>query len=196
MQTGDDERTTQARKDLEKLLECVTTAPELEKYFKTRDSNLKAHITTYETMWTIFPPKTKIVAKLFLNQVQILEVRGAPIPRRSPPGPVLRLLAWCWDWNGKEMVKVWHLLSIDRFWGTKDIDQLFCYPIQYHKDESPEELRRVIRERGEKYSKIVRSKPGATQMYMYNGIALAERRNVIKPNRDTIRVRTPVQFHC
>jgi len=189
LQTGDDERTIQARKDLEKLLECVTTAPELEKYFKTRESNLKAHITTYETMWTIFPPKTKIVAKLFLNQVQLLEVRGAPIPRRTPMPPNIKLLAWCWDWNGKEMVKVYYFLSIERFWGTKDIGQLFCYPLQYHKDESPEDLCRVLRARGSRYNKIVRSKPGATQMYLYDGVALTERRNTIKPKRDTVRVR-------
>lgn len=179
----------QARKDLEKLLESVTTAPELEKYFKTRESNLKAHITTYETMWTIFPPRTKIVAKLFLNQVQLLEVRGAPIPRRTPMPPNMKLLAWCWDWNGKEMVKVYYFLSIDRFWGTKDISQLFCYPLQYHKDESPEDLCKMLRARGSRYNKIVRSKPGATQMYLYDGVALTERRNVIKPKRDTVRVR-------
>ncbi|EED20799.1 26S protease regulatory subunit, putative [Talaromyces stipitatus ATCC 10500] len=188
LRTDDDERTIQARQDLEKLLECVTTAPELEKYFKTRESNLKAHITTYETMWTIFPPKTKIVAKLFLTQVQLLEVRSAPIPHRYPMPPSMKLLAWCWDWNGKEMVKVYFFLSIDRFWGTKDINQLFCYPLQYHKDESPDDLCRMLRERGSLYNKIVRSKPGATQMYLYNGVALAERRNVIKPKRDTIRM--------
>lgn len=187
----DDEAKKQARADLQKLLECVKAAPELEKYFKTRDSNLGASITTYETMWTLFCPGTKLVAKLFLNQFQILEVSRAPIPRSNPPPQDLKVLAWCWDWNGKEMIKVYYWLSIERFWGTKPVNQLFCYPLEYYGDgteKEREEFCKTIRARGTKYNKIVRSKSGATQMYIYNGAALSERRSVIKARiNDTVR---------
>jgi hypothetical protein len=149
-----------------------------------------AFITTYETMWTLFAPGTRIIAKLFLNQVQVLEVSRAPISRRNPAPRQLKVLAWCWDWNGKEMIKVYYWLIIERFWGTKPINQLFCYPLEYYKDRSKgeiEEFCKVIRDRGAKYNKIVRSKSGATQMYMYDGVALSERRSVIKARvRDTV----------
>lgn len=61
---GDNEEKKQAREDLQTLMACVETAPDLEKYFKTRESNLRANITTYEFMWTCFAPGTKIIAKV------------------------------------------------------------------------------------------------------------------------------------
>ena len=158
-------------------------APELEKYFKTRESNLNASITTYETMWTLFPPKTKIVARPFLNMLQVFEVESGPIPYGSPLPRKLNVLAWCWDWNGKEMTKIFYYLPIERFRGTKDINQLPCYPIKYHKggtDQDEQELCKMLNTRGAKYNKIVRSKPGATQMYSYNGEAVSDRRSVIR----------------
>ena len=164
-------------------MDTVKAAPELVGYFKTRESNLNAAITTYETMWTLFAPKTKIIAKPFLNTSQIFEVEGAPVPYGRVPPKTLRVLAFCWDWNGKEMTKVFYLLPIDKFRGTKDINQLPCYPIKYYKNGTPEdvdELCKAIKTRGIKYNKIVRSPPGATQMFSYNGEAVSDRRNVIK----------------
>ena len=163
-----------------KLLECVEAAPELEKYFKMRDSNLKANITTFDTMWTIFKPKTKVVAKPFLQTTQIFEVAFAPIPRFDDmPCPKMRaVVVWCWDWNGKEMTKVFYDITINRFWGTKDISQLACYPLDSEKEINS--LRENLKERGKKYNRIVKSKTGASQMYMYDGPALSERRSVVR----------------
>lgn len=178
---------TQARKDLLRLLETVEAAPELEKYFKTRDSNLNASITTYETMWTLFPPKTKIVAKPFLNTLQVFEVDSAPIPYERRASRTLRVLAWYWDWTGKEMTKIYYYLPIDRFRGTKDTNQLPCYTIKYHKggsSDDEEELCKKLKIRGAKYNKIVRSKPGATQMYSYNGETVSDTRSVIRPTEN------------
>lgn len=175
-----------------KLLECVEAAPELEKYFKMRDSNLKAKITTFDTMWTIFEPKTKVVAKPFLQTTQIFEVAFAPIPRfDNVPSTKRRAVSvWCWDWNGKEMTKVFYDIMINRFWGTKDISQLACYPLVYYMDGVDEEIQSLcdnLRERGKKYNRIVKSKTGASQMYMYDGPALSERRSVVsKRGKDQV----------
>ena len=157
-------------------------APELEKYFKTRESNLNASITTYETMWTLFSPKTKIVAKPFLNTTQVFVVEDGPIPYTTPAPNRLVVLAWCWDWNGKEMTKVYYYLPIEKFRGTRDINQLPCYPIKYHRgtNENEEELCKGLKTRGAKYNKIVRSKPGATQMYSYSGEAVSDKRSLIR----------------
>jgi hypothetical protein len=168
-----------------KLLECVEAAPELEKYFKMRDSNLKANITTFDTMWTIFKPKTKVVAKPFLQTTQIFKVALAPIPRFDDmPYPKMRVVSvWCWDWNGKEMTKVFYDITINRFWGTKDISQLACYPLENYMDRSEKEinsLRENLKERGLKYNRIVKSKTGASQMYIYDRPALSERRSVVR----------------
>jgi hypothetical protein len=105
-----------------------------------RDSNLKANITTYDTMWTIFKPKAKVVAKPFLQTTQIFEVAFAPIPEFKSAPKKTAVSVWCWDWNGKEMTKVFYDIIIDRFRRTKDISQLACYPLEYHMDSSEKEM--------------------------------------------------------
>jgi hypothetical protein len=180
---GEEGEKKQARTDLLRLLECVEAAPELENYFKTRESNIKANITTYDTMWSIFKPRTKVVAKLFQNAFQIFEVALAPIPRFNRVPRRRSVSVWCWDWKGKAMTKVFYDINIDRYWGTKDISQLPCYPLEYYMDGSEKEIESLcksLQDRGAKYNRIVRSPSGASQMYIYNGPALSERRSVVK----------------
>ena len=69
-------------------------------------------------------------------------------------------------------------ITINRFWGTKDISQLACYPLDSEKEINS--LRENLKERGKKYNRIVKSKTGASQMYMYDGPALSERRSVVR----------------
>lgn len=174
-ETGsDDPKQKQTCKDLEQLLECIRAAPELEKYFKTRDSNLSASITSYDTLWTLFAPKTQVIAKPFMKMLQAFEVESfTSLLRRK------YLDVWCWDWDGKQMIKVYYELSIEKFSGTKDINQLSCYPIQYYKS-GQEELKKTLRARGDKFNRIVRSKTGASQMYTYCGDVVSDGRSALK----------------
>jgi hypothetical protein len=175
---------TQASKDLAHLLERIQTAPELEKYFKVRETNMNASITTYETLWTVFAPKTKIVAKPFMNMEQVLEVNSAPIPFSTPAESSLQMWTWCWDWNGKKMVKVYYLLRFERFRGTKPINELPFYPLEYHINK--EELCEKIRKRSKEYIKAVRVKSGASQMFTYVGNAYGDRRKVLATTDDDV----------
>lgn len=138
-------------------------------------------------MWTLFAPKTKVIAKPFMKMPQVFEVELFEIPSEKTLPRKQYVLAWCWDWTGKEMTKVYFWLGIEKFSGTKDINQLACYPLKYHKTDQ-EGLKKTLEERGIKYDKIVRSKTGAKQMYAYNGEALSERRNAIRlSDEDTVR---------
>ena len=119
---------SQARQDLEHLLRRIQSAPELENYFKTRETNINASITTYEKLWTCFAPKTRVIAKPFMNMPQVLEVSTSPIPFNTPVESTLEMWAWCWDWNGKKMVRAYYRLRFDRFRGTKPINDLPFYP--------------------------------------------------------------------
>lgn len=87
------------------------------------------------------------------------------------------------------MVKVYYCLPIKRFRGTKDINELLCYPVIYHKDgniKDIEDLLATVQDRGAKYNKIVRCKPGATQMYAYDGEALSESKQIIRSAEDDL----------
>lgn len=160
----------------------IQTAPELEKYFKTRAANITAQITTYETLWTSFAPKTKIVVKPFMNTPQILEVLTSPIPFSNPVESTLDMWAWCWDWNGKKMVRVYYSLKFERFRGSKPISELEYYPVDF--DQNKEDMLAKIKTRSEQYVKCIRVKRGASQMFTYRGDAYGDRRKVLASGDD------------
>ena len=186
---SDDPSKEQARVDLNRLLQCVKGSPELQGYFKTRMSNSKTSVITYATMWTLFPPGTKVVAKLYMDTPQIFEISWPPIPEETPAPPKLRTLIWCWNWDGKEMVKAHYWVTTNRFRGTREINKLPCYPLEYYKDgtKTSQDFCAVMSRRGAEYNKIVRSAPGATQTYMFTGNALTEWRSVIKADGEEVQ---------
>jgi len=71
---------SQESKDVISLLGRVKSAPELQDYFKSRDSNLAAKVVAFDTLWTSFAPGTLVVARLFQNVEQIFKVEDSPIP--------------------------------------------------------------------------------------------------------------------
>ena len=185
----DNDEKNQARGDLKDLMEQISESSEMKSYFKTRESYLQAKITTYETMWSLFVPRQKIYAKTFMSTPQIFVVESPPYNwdrGRSSPS-TLEVDCWCYDWNGKEMVKTYYGIEIEKFQGTKRVNELAAYPLEYYdapKDlyTNEEELCAMLVNRGCKYNKIVRGPKGASQMYQYDGDALADRRNIIQEN--------------
>jgi hypothetical protein len=78
---------------LTRTLHIFWNASESIRYFKTRETHATLRITTFDTLWTCFAPKTKIIAKPFMNTPQILKV-ATPIPYTKEPEPVLNILCW------------------------------------------------------------------------------------------------------
>ncbi|KAL8913046.1 MAG: hypothetical protein Q9172_007376 [Xanthocarpia lactea] len=73
---SESERARETREALADLLECITTARELKDYFKTRDTNIAKQVTSFEYLWTFFPPGTKVVASPFMGTQQLFLVEG------------------------------------------------------------------------------------------------------------------------
>lgn len=177
---------SQMSKDLTSLLERVKTAPELQDYFKSRDSNLAAKVTTFDTLWANFAPGTLVVARLFQNVEQIFKVEDSPIPwSLSQTYRHHKMWAWSWDFDGKKILKVEYALKFERFRGTKPIKELPYYPIEYHPD--PDRLKRESRERALKFIKAtIRCARGAEQMFRYRGLAYADQRNLLSNKDDML----------
>ncbi|KIY04112.1 uncharacterized protein Z520_00804 [Fonsecaea multimorphosa CBS 102226] len=168
-----------ARKDLNSLLECISTCTELESYFKTRDSNLESHTVTYQTIWTLFRPGTLVVARPFMNLPQVFEVKASPDPWEDRR---LNIECWGYDWNGKEIVRVTFEFPIEKFRGTKEISSLFCYPLEYFRDEKEnfdQSLRKELLERGKWFLEVCQT-TGAKQMFEYDGQAFSSRRSLAR----------------
>jgi hypothetical protein len=186
-----------AREDLRRLLEAVERSPgdpQLEDYFKMRESHKAAGLTTYLTMWTLFSPGGLVYARPFLNCPQLFVVESPPSMWDSENGTkssTLNVDCWCYDWNGFEIVRVYHNIAIERFRGTKPINELTCYPAGAYQMRSADseasdlsQLFRALVERGKKYEKFVKSLQGASQMFNYHGKALSHERDFMGRNND------------
>lgn len=174
---SDESEDSQARDDLRKLLDLVKSSTELQDYFKTRDSNLQSNKTTYETMWTLFRPGTRVIARPFMNLPQIFEVKSSPDPYGKKN---LGVECWCYDWTGKEMVKAAFDFRIEKFRGTKDISSLFCYPLKYYKEENGDFDQNLLIKRGQKFVELCTVKKGAEQMFSYDDEAQSIRGTITR----------------
>jgi len=179
---GDSAERVQAREDLKELLEWVKGAEENETYFKTREQNLRSKTTTFDKLWTIFRPRTKVFAKPCMGMPQIFEIETPPEAWRNPKE--IFVSCWFWDWIGDKLARSSMRFRIDKFRGTKDINSLPCYPLKYYRDDqgkySGDELMERLRVRGERFCQLNRAKRGADQMFEYNGYeALLHDRSVL-----------------
>lgn len=178
----------QPSKDLASLLNRVKTAPEVQDYFKARDSYLgsKVALVAYENLWTFFSPGSLVVARLFQGGTQILKVQDSPIPwdhRRAHRIPYLTMWAWAWDWDGKKLMKIEYKLKFDRFRGTKPVSELPFYPLEF--DPESEALIRDARARSLQFLRATfHCEPGAAQMFRYSGLAYADQHNILSKNED------------
>ncbi|RFU26079.1 hypothetical protein B7463_g10249, partial [Scytalidium lignicola] len=173
----------QARKDLAQLLYQISICEELLNYFRTREAYTAAGVTTFETAWTLFVPGTLIVTYPFVDVPQLFRVAEAAVPWVRAPlnRSHIYTSAWCWDWDGKRMVKVKYSLKMRRFMGTRAINEMEYYPVHYHT-KNPDLFEKI-----ELRSKIFLSatlfcKPGARQRYTYDGHAYVRGRKTITAN--------------
>jgi hypothetical protein len=154
--------------------------PELASYFKTRETHRTAAITTFDTLWTLFPPKELVYAKPHMKQDQVFEMVNIEYPDKIPGAESpskLWISAWSWEHDGDKSIKVFYWHGIKRFTGTKDIKDLECYPLKYHaggSEEAINSLKASLVERGKRYEQISQSKTGAAQMWLYDGSVIID----------------------
>lgn len=179
----------QARGDLKLLLDTISNASgdaKLDKYFKTRKSNMDQRIVTYEALWTIFPPGTIIYGRFFQGEDQVLLVyeNYRLWPRYAHDGE-WSLVAWTYDWDGKMFKRSPVKLSIENFDGHKAISSLTFFPLRLH--ENSEGVEKMLIERGRKFRNYCTTK-NADRMFDYGGQAIFEQRGFSGAQDDDDRV--------
>jgi hypothetical protein len=180
----DNEETRAHKEDIRLLLEAVRTSQELIPYFKSRAE--APNMISFRYLWTLFPPGTEVVSRLFFNHWQLFRVdwETNPISEEDLAGkpPTWFFEAWCYDWDGRhsgQYLRVMHQFGIGNFDGQKEISQLSCYPLKYFKDtstsqekDSPDTLRDKLLRAGEQF-KMLCSLNGAQRMFEYDDLAMA-----------------------
>lgn len=170
----------QACSDLKLLLNIISTSSgvdNLGKYFKERNQHLNNKTITYEALWTLFPPGCRVYAAPFMKQEQIFIVGSASLDfpdnstRRPRPWSVS---CWGYDWNGETFDRRSYEFEFEKFVGSKAINTLPCYPLEYYKDGNEDEIKALentLEERGRKFRELCIAERGK-QMFSYSGKVL------------------------
>lgn len=168
----------QARSDLKRLLETISTSSgdlKLDKYFKTRDSNEEQKSVTFESLWTIFTPGSLVYGKVFQEQDQVLIVLDSVGSWPYFPDHVPReitfwkLNCWTYDWDGKKFKRRRLDLKFEHFDGHKPITSLPYYPFELNKHHAA--IRNNLIEQGRKYKLFCDAIQGS-RLFEYVGEAI------------------------
>lgn len=173
-----DDKDEKARSDLKLLLDTIASGSgdaELDRYFKTRESNKEQKSVTFETLWTLFPPGALVYGKPFQGQDQVFIVqdnmRAWPYtPHQDSPWT---LLCWTYDWDGNMFRRMSLKLDFERFDGQKPVTSLPYYPLELNDNHRAIEERLV--KRGVKYREFCTTKQGS-RMFDYRGEAIFGKR--------------------
>lgn len=173
---GDSTERNEARADLTKVLDFVQHSTGLEAYFKNRESHRSSQVIEYEFLWTIFPTGTEVIGSTFMEEQQIMIV-SAPPYLYGPQDKSQELVCWYYDHDGTDWIVAQRIFEIDRYHGTRNIDALLCYPLEYHKQDrdstSMEDLKLRFAKRGERFKELCTAKPGVGQSFDYKGYLLS-----------------------
>ncbi|KAL8885782.1 MAG: hypothetical protein Q9215_006415 [Flavoplaca cf. flavocitrina] len=151
---GDSTERKEARADLTKVLDFVQSSKGLDAYFKNRESHQSSQVIEFEYLWTIFSTGTEVIALTFMEEKQVMIVSAPP-----------------YDYDVHKRI-----FRIDRYYGTKKINTLPCYPLDSHKKDTSstglEDLKVKYTTRGERFKDLCQAKPGVKQMFHYDGQGL------------------------
>lgn len=171
-----------ARSDLKLLLNIISTASgvdKLGKYFKDREQHINNKTTTYENLWTLFPPGKLVFSTPFLKQEQIFIVGSSWVdfPEEGRRAMPWSMTCWGYDWNGATFDRKAYEFEIERFIGSKTISALPCYPLENYKDGDREQsslirqLKNRLADRGRSFKDLATAEKGG-QMFVYKGQVL------------------------
>ena len=175
-QETDENELRDARIDLKLLLDNVRISEprKLKVYFKDRDSHFRAKTITFGTLWTLFKPGTKVLARPFMDEWQMFEVQ-TNWSYRNPPGMEepddgagfdqfrsFNLFCAGFDWDGKHFRRYTYRFKFEKFEGRRLISGLKCFPIEYWSAENSRvelsKLKEELIERGERFSRLCTAK--------------------------------------
>ncbi|KAF7936395.1 uncharacterized protein EAE98_002614 [Botrytis deweyae] len=179
----------QARADLKLLLETIGSGSgdaKLDKYLKSRKSNMDQRTVTYETLWTIFAPGTLVYGRFFQGEDQVFLVYESEWLWSLNPRPrYWELTVWSYDWNGRIFKRSPAIIKIEAFEGQKAISSLSVFPLKFHDDV--ESVKRRLIERGRKFRGYCMSN-NADRMFDYGGPAIFEQRGFSNAQDDDDRI--------
>ncbi|VUC28699.1 unnamed protein product [Clonostachys rosea] len=136
---------------------------------KKRNVLLAENKITFETLWSILPPKTLLFSKDEFDQPRVFRLESHEIERKSDGSYVMVLDALYTESDGKQIGVASAELAIPQFEGAVYIASLPAYPVIFHPDRSC--LKKILVRRGKKQLKF---HARGHQLREHQGFALME----------------------
>jgi hypothetical protein len=171
-QDNDTDADKLARSDLTTLLGLIKTSSTLKSYFRFREPMRTSGTIRFDFLWTLFGHGIKVIARSYMNELQMFEVKDC-----SEPGydKSFRVTCSAYDWDGTNFSIYVYDFYIKNFSGEKKINSLDIYPAEDYStedgDDTYHKLQESLRIRGEKYVELCTQEPSMLQCE-YQGIAL------------------------
>ena len=176
-----------ARTDLAELMTMISSSSgdeALDRYFRTRDDLAKTRTITFETLWTLFPQGSMVVARPFLDEEQLFLVASFKTDERHPyyvneeEETTFNVTAYSYDWNGTSFNRVPFEFKIPEFQDKKGVFELPIYPINMHQSRDGgkqgialiDKLKTDLIARGKLYRNYCIAERGK-QTFQYHGVA-------------------------
>lgn len=132
---------------------------------------MRAKTVTFGTLWTLFKPGTKVLAKPFMDQWQMFEVQTnwcyvIPSEQEVSDGSVgfdqfrfFHLFCAGFDWDGRHFKRYTYRFTFEKFEGRGLINGLQCFPVKYWSADNSRgmdfaTLEEQLISRGEKFAKL------------------------------------------
>ncbi|KAL8909779.1 MAG: hypothetical protein Q9171_004925 [Xanthocarpia ochracea] len=176
------------RKELAELLEYIKTSRELKDYFKNRDANNAQSVTTFNDLWTLYPPATKVVATPFMGVEQLFLVDD--IIMGNADNKEERYWAiYCYTLGfGTSFHRREIVFKLKTFDDTKPITSLDCYPTTFMEKEA--DFIKLRQEQGKKFKEICFKLKGSAKLFYYDGSAISSKvgLNMVQTSQQQIEV--------
>lgn len=128
----------------------------------------------FELLWTLFPHCSKIYARTYMTELQLLELRSCS-DLELEAGESFRVTCGSLDWDGSSYSRYNYGFYIKPFSDERPINSLEVFPTEYYSNEAGQynnsELRSHVVERGRKYSELCTGDPFTFQCH-YSGAVL------------------------
>ncbi|KAM3069554.1 hypothetical protein ACMFMG_005657 [Clarireedia jacksonii] len=130
------------------------------------DSLLEKKEITFDLLWTIFPPRTLIIAPLhgLTNQPQAMVLKSESYERRENGAKFYSVTGDIITHDGEDFGYGALSMEIDEFEGARSLTALQVFPLRYHQNQ--EAVRKDLIARGRKYLSLIR-KGNVCQEYTY-----------------------------
>jgi hypothetical protein len=143
-------------KQLLDFLNYIKEIPLLQRYFASREERRTTGYTTFEFLWTFFPPGCLVLAKVF-DHDQLMMVEACNPPQYGPQASQ-DIFCRMYDWDGTDLRKEIYKVSIQQYTGKRHLRDLLCFPFTFPSQSSSgknRELKTFI-ERGKLFLRICR----------------------------------------